>query len=358
MKKVSKILAINPGSTSTKIALFEGEAPIFTKSLTHSADEIKKYDKISDQYDFRKKVILDAVKESGTDLSEIDVIVGRGGNMKPVQGGVYEINEAMVEDLRAGVMGQHASNLGGIIAYFIAAELGIHSYVVDPAVVDELEEYARISGMPDIVRKSKDHPLNQKAAARMAAKELGGNYTDYNFVVAHLGGGISVGAHKKGKIVDVNDALDGDGPFSPERSGGVPVGSLVDMCFSGKYTKDEIKKKITGSGGLVAYLGTNDGREVQRMIKAGDKYAKLIYETMAYQISKEIGAASTVLKGDVDTIILTGGIAYDTEFVSWIKERVAFIAPVKVYPGENEMKAMVQGVLRVLKGEEQLKSYN
>ena len=236
MKKVSKILAINPGSTSTKIALFEDEAPIFTKSLTHSADEIKKYDKISDQYDFRKKVILDAVKESGTDLSEIDVIVGRGGNMKPVQGGVYEINEAMVEDLRAGVMGQHASNLGGIIAYFIAAELGIHSYVVDPAVVDELEEYARISGMPDIVRKSKDHPLNQKAAARMAAKELGGNYTDYNFVVAHLGGGISVGAHKKGKIVDVNDALDGDGPFSPERSGGVPVGSLVDMCFSGKYT--------------------------------------------------------------------------------------------------------------------------
>ena len=358
MKKVSKILAINPGSTSTKIALFEGEAPIFTKSLTHSADEIKKYDKISDQYDFRKKVILDAVKESGTDLSEIDVIVGRGGNMKPVQGGVYEINEAMVEDLRAGVMGQHASNLGGIIAYFIAAELGIHSYVVDPAVVDELEEYARISGMPDIVRKSKDHPLNQKAAARMAAKELGGNYTDYNFVVAHLGGGISVGAHKKGKIVDVNDALDGDGPFSPERSGGVPVGSLVDMCFSGKYTKDEIKKKITGSGGLVAYLGTNDGREVQRMIKAGDKYAKLIYETMAYQISKEIGAASTVLKGEVDAIILTGGIAYDTEFVSWIKERVEFIAPVKVYPGENEMKAMAQGVLRVLKGEEQLKTYD
>ncbi|HNT03281.1 MAG TPA: butyrate kinase [Bacillota bacterium] len=218
-----------------------------------------------------KKVILDTVKESGTDLSEIDVIVGRGGNMKPVQGGVYEINEAMVEDLRLGVMGQHASNLGGIIAYFIAAELGIHSYVVDPVVVDELEEYARISGIPDIERKSKDHPLNQKAAARMAAKELGGNYTDYNFVVAHLGGGISVGAHKKGRMVDVNNTLDGDGPFSPERS---------------------------------------------------------------------------------------GGIAHDTEFVSWIKERMAFIAPVKVYPGENEMKALVQGVSRVLKGEEQLKSYN
>lgn len=358
MEEALKILVINPGSTSTKIALYEDETPIFNKSLSHSADEIKKYDKISDQYEFRKKAILDTVKESGTDISVIDVIVGRGGNMKPVQGGTYEINEAMIEDLRIGIMGQHASNLGGIIAYFIAAELGIHSYVVDPVVVDELGKYARISGMPGIERKSKDHPLNQKAAARMAAKELGGTYADYNFVVAHLGGGISVGAHKKGKMVDVNNALDGDGPLSPERSGGVPIGSLVDMCFSGEYTKAEMKKRITGNGGLVAYLGTNDGREVQKRIKAGDEYAKLIYETMAYQVSKEIGAASTVLKGDVDAIILTGGIAYDTEFISWIKERVGFIAPVKVYPGENEMKALVQGVLRVLKGEEQLKSYS
>lgn len=358
MKEALKILVINPGSTSTKIALYEDETPIYTKNLTHSADEIKKYDKISDQYEFRKKAILDTVKESGTDISAIDVIVGRGGNMKPVQGGTYEINEAMIEDLRIGIMGQHASNLGAIIAYFIASELGIHSYVVDPVVVDELGEHARISGIPGIERKSKDHPLNQKAAARMAAEELGGTYADYNFVVAHLGGGISVGAHKKGKMVDVNNALDGDGPLSPERSGGVPIGSLVDMCFSGEYTKDEIKKRITGNGGLVAYLGTNDGREVQKRIKAGDKYAKLIYETMAYQVSKEIGAASTVLKGDVDAIILTGGIAYDTEFISWIKERVGFIAPVKVYPGENEMKALVQGVLRVLKGEEQLKYYS
>lgn len=358
MKKALKILAINPGSTSTKIALFEDETNVFTKNLTHSADEIKRYDKISDQYGFRKNVILDAVKESGTDLSDIDVIVGRGGNMRPVQGGTYEINEAMIEDLRIGVMGQHASNLGGIIAHSISAELGIHSYVVDPVVVDEFEEYARISGMPEIVRKSKDHPLNQKAAARMAAKELGKTYVDCNFVVAHLGGGISVGAHKKGKVVDVNNALDGDGPFSPERSGGVPIGSLVDMCFSGEYTKEQIRKKITGNGGLVAYLGTNDGREVQRRIKEGDTHAKLIYETMAYQISKEIGAASTVLKGNVDAIILTGGIAYDTEFISWIKERVEFIAPVKVYPGENEMGALVQGVLRVLRGEEQLKLYS
>lgn len=358
MEKELKILVINPGSTSTKIALYENETPIFSKSLSHSADEIKKYDKISDQYEFRKKVILDSVKEFGVSLSEIDAIAGRGGNMKPVQGGTYVINEAMVEDLRIGVMGQHASNLGGIIAYSIATELGIPSYVVDPVVVDEFEEYARISGIPEIMRKSKDHPLNQKAAARMAARELGGVYEDYNFVVAHLGGGISVGAHKKGKVVDVNNALDGDGPFSPERSGGVPVGALVDMCFSGKYTKEQIKKKITGNGGLVAYLGTNDSREVQRRIKAGDEYAKLIYETMAYQIAKEIGAAAAVLKGDVNAVILTGGVAYDDEFVSWVKERVEFIAPVKVYPGENEMEALVKGVLRIFRGEEQLKIYS
>ncbi|MDD4834848.1 MAG: butyrate kinase [Lutispora sp.] len=358
MEKKYRILAINPGSTSTKIALYENETPIFTKSLSHSADEISKFDKISDQYEFRKKVILDAVGEHRIDLSEIDAIVGRGGNMKPVQGGTYKINDAMIEDLKIGVMGQHASNLGGIIANAIANELGISSYVVDPVVVDEFEDYARISGIPEIQRKSKDHPLNQKAAARLAAKELGGEYHQFNFVVAHLGGGISVGTHKKGKIVDVNNALDGDGPFSPERSGGVPVGSLVDMCFSGDFTKAEIKKKITGGGGLVAYLGTNDGREVQRRIKEGDQYAKFVYEAMAYQISKDIGAAATILKGDIDAIILTGGVAYDEEFISWIKERVEFIAPVKVYPGENEMIALVQGVLRVLNGEEQLKIYS
>jgi len=357
MKKIYKILAINPGSTSTKIALYENEKAVFAKNISHSAEEVKKYNRITDQFEFRKQIIIDTIQEYGVDLSEIDTIVGRGGNMKPVQGGTYLINEAMLEDLRVGVMGQHASNLGGILAHTIADELGISSYVVDPVVVDEFEDYARISGMPEIKRKSKDHPLNQKAAARLAAKELGGVYTNLNFVVAHLGGGISIGVHKKGKIIDVNNALDGDGPFSPERSGGIPVGSLVDLCFSGEFTKAEIKKKITGNGGLVAYLGTNDGREVQRRIKEGDQYAKLIYETMAYQISKEIGAAATVLKGDVDAIILTGGIANDTEFISWIIDRISFIAPVKVVPGENEMEALVQGVLRVFTGEEQLKLY-
>ncbi len=357
MESILKILVINPGSTSTKVAFYENDKSIFTKNVFHSAEEIGKYYKISEQYEFRKNIVLNTVKEHGINLKDISAIVGRGGNMKPVEGGTYKVNDAMKEDLRIGVMGQHASNLGAIIADAIANELGISAYVVDPVVVDELEEYARISGIPEIERKAKDHPLNQKAVARLAAFELGGKYSDYNFVVAHLGGGISVGTHKKGKIIDINNVLDGDGPFSPERSGSLPVGSLVDMCFSGEYTKEEIKRKITGGGGLVAYLGTNDGREIQKRIKAGDEYAKLIYETMAYQISKEIGAAATVLKGNVDAIVLTGGVAYDNEFVSWIKDRVWFIAPIKVFPGENEMEAMVRGVLRIHSGEEELKVY-
>jgi butyrate kinase len=261
----------------------------------------------------------------------------------------------MLEDLKLGVMGQHASNLGGIIVNEIANQLGLTAYVVDPVVVDEMEDIARISGIPEIQRKAKDHPLNQKSAARRAAAEMGGEYHQFNFLVAHLGGGISIGIHKKGRIIDVNNVLDGDGPFSPERSGGLPVGSLVEMCFSGKYTKDEIMKKIAGNGGLTAYLGTNDGREVQRRIKSGDSYAKLIYQAMAYQISKEIGAGATVLKGEVDAIVLTGGIAYDGEFINWIKESVEFIAPVKVYPGEFELEALAKGALRVLRGQEEAK---
>ncbi|HCX60869.1 MAG TPA: butyrate kinase [Clostridiales bacterium] len=358
MKNSYKILAINPGSTSTKIAIYENENLIFKETISHSNSDLEKFDRISDQFEYRKKIILDTVKEQNFNLSELNAIVGRGGNMKPVEGGTYKVNEEMVGDLTVGVMGQHASNLGGIIADAIAKDLGLSAYVVDPVVVDEFEDYARISGIPEIKRKSKDHPLNQKAVARLAASELGGAYSDYNFVVAHMGGGISIGIHKKGRIIDVNNCLDGDGTFSPERSGGLPVGSLVEMCFSGKYTMHEIKKKITGKGGLVAYLGTNDAREVKKRISEGDKYAKLIYETMAYQISKDIGAAATVLKGKVKSIVLTGGLAYDEDLVQWIKERVEFIAPVKVYPGENEMQAMVQGVIRILNGEEKLKVYS
>lgn len=357
MDKMYNILVVNPGSTSTKIAVYKNEEEVFTRVISHSAEEIGSFSRIYEQYEFRKRIILETLKEEGIPLESLDALAGRGGNMKPVTSGTYMINGQMLEDLKIGVMGQHACNLAGAIVSEIADLFGVPAYVVDPVVVDEMEDIARISGMPEIERKAKDHPLNQKAVARCAAAELGREYKELNLLVAHLGGGISLGIHKKGRIVDVNNVLDGDGPFSPERSGGLPVGSLVDMCFSGKYTRDEVMRKIVGNGGLTAYLGTNDGREVQDRIKNGDSYARLIYEAMAYQISKEIGAGATVLKGEVDAIVLTGGIAHDGELVDWIRERVDFIAPVKVYPGEFEMIALAQGVLRVLRGQEEVRVY-
>ena len=263
----------------------------------------------------------------------------------------------MIEDLKEASRGEHASNLGGILAYEIASKLNIPSFIVDPVVVDEMDDVARISGMPELERISIFHALNQKAVARRAAKEMGKPYEEVNFVVAHIGGGVSVGAHNKGRVIDVNNALDGDGPFSPERSGGVPIGGLAKMCFSGDYTLKDIKKKIKGLGGLVAYLDTNDGREVVSRIENGDKEAELIYKAMAYQISKEIGAYATALKGDVDAIILTGGIAYDKMFTSWIKECVGYISDVIIYPGEDEMSALANGGLRVLRKEEEAKIY-
>lgn len=357
MGRIYRILAINPGSTSTKIAVYDNEDMVFTEVIRHPADMIDKYDTIYQQFGFRKELILKSLESNGINLDSIDAAVGRGGNMKPVLGGTYRVNDLMLKDLKIGVMGQHASNLGGIVASSIAEPLGLPAFVVDPVIVDELEDVARISGMPEIKRKAKDHPLNQKAVARRAAEELGGKYGDFNFLVAHMGGGISIGVHRKGRIVDVNNCLDGDGPFSPERAGGLPVGSLIDICYSGEYTKEELRRKLVGNGGLVAYLGTNDGREISKRIQAGDEHAKLVYEAMAYQISKEIGAGATVLKGDVDAIILTGGLAYDELLVGWIKERVGFISKVFEYPGEFEMIALVQGVLRVLNGSEKAREY-
>jgi butyrate kinase len=263
----------------------------------------------------------------------------------------------MLEDLKVGVLGEHASNLGGVLAYEIASNLNIPSYIVDPVVVDELEAVARISGMPELERKSIFHALNQKAVARRLAGDLNKSYSDLNLIVAHLGGGISVGAHKAGRVVEVNNALDGDGPFSPERSGGVPIGDLAKLCFSGKYTHAEIKKMIKGNGGLNAYLGTNDGRDVIKMINEGDKKAELVFKAMAYQVAKDIGSCATVLKGKVDGIILTGGLAYGKELVSWITEAVDFIGKVYVYPGEDEMKALAEGGLRVLQGQEEAQRY-
>lgn len=357
MEKKFKILTINPGSTSTKIAVFDNEELLFEKTLRHTSEEIGKYDKISDQFEFRKQVIEDAVEEGGIKLSDLDAVVGRGGLLKPITGGTYSVDEEMVEDLKVGVLGEHASNLGGLIAKEIGDSVGIPSYIVDPVVVDELNDVARISGIPEITRKSIFHALNQKATARRAAKDLNKKYEDCNFIVAHMGGGISVGAHLKGSVIDVANALDGEGPFSPERSGGLPVGDLIKMCFGGEYSHDDIKKKIKGNGGLVAYLNTNDGREVEARIEAGDEKAKLVYEAMAYQVAKEIGACATVLNGEVDAILLTGGISYSEMFTKMIIDKVKFVAEVKVYPGEDEMIALAQGGLRVLSNEEDPKVY-
>lgn len=352
-----RILAINPGSTSTKIAIYDNDKEVFETTLRHTSEEINQYATIFDQYAFRKQVILDALNEAGINLTKLSAVVGRGGLLKPIAGGTYQVSETMIEDLKVGVLGEHASNLGGIIANEIASNLNIPAYIVDPVVVDEMQEVARVSGMPEIARKSIFHALNQKAVARRAADEMDKPYDQLNFIVAHLGGGISVGAHLKGQVVDVNNALDGEGPFSPERSGDLPVGDLAKLCFSGKYTLDEIKKLIKGQGGMVAYLGTNDGREVVKMIEAGDQKAEVVYKALAYQVAKEIGKCATVLKGQVDAIILTGGLAYDDMLIKWISDSVDFMGKVIVYPGEDEMSALALGGLRVLQGSETAKSY-
>lgn len=353
-----KLLIINPGSTSTKISVFEDEKEIFGETLRHSSEEIGQFKHIVDQQNFRTEIILKALKDNNIDINELDAVVGRGGLLKPILSGTYKVNDTMLKDVKESVKGEHASNLGAIIANEIANSIGKSAYIVDPVVVDELDEIARLSGIPELPRKSIFHALNQKAVAKRYAKENSKNYEDVNVIVAHMGGGVSVGAHRKGKIVDVNNALDGEGAFSPERSGGVPSGDLARMCFSGKYTLDEILKKITGKGGFVAYLDTNDARIVENAALEGEPKAKLVHDAMGYQVSKDIGAAASVLNGQVDAIILTGGMAYGKPMVNLIKEKVSFIAPVTVYPGEDEMLALAQGVIRVLSGEEEAKEYN
>ncbi len=356
MKKF-RILAINPGSTSTKLAIYENEKPIYTYSVRHDSDEISHFEHIIDQYDFRMKSIMEALDESKVDLSTLDAVVGRGGLLKPIEGGTYEINDEMVDFIKKSPRGEHASNLGCVIAKNIADNYHLPSYIVDPVAVDEMDDIARYTGMPEIQRLSLFHALNQKAVALKASHDLKQKYQDLNLIVAHLGGGISVGVHHYGRVIDVNNALDGDGPMSPERSGSVPMGPLYKMALSGKYTLKEIQRKNYGQGGLVAYLGTNDGAEIRKRILAGDEKARFIYEVMCYQIAKEIGSCSTVLKGKVDAIVITGGLAYDSMTIQLIKERVDFIAPVLVYPGEDEMEALAFGAYRVLKGDEKAKIY-
>ena len=352
-----KSLIINPGSTSTKIGVFEDETLLFEETLRHSTEEIAQYASIFEQKDFRKNVIIDVLKEKNFDIKEINVVVGRGGMLKPIPGGTYRVTEDLLEDLRIGKQGQHASNLGGILAKEIADELGVPSFIVDPVVVDELQPVARYSGVPELPRVSKFHALNQKAVAKRYAKESGTNYEDLNLIVVHMGGGVSVGAHKNGKVVDVFNALDGDGAFSPERAGGVPVGALVKMCFSGEYTEQEVYKKLVGNGGFNAYLGTNDVRTVVQKADSGDAEAKMVLDAFYYQIAKDIGSMACVLEGKVDKIILTGGIAYNKITTESLQKMCGWIADFVVYPGEDELLALAQGALRVLNGEEEACEY-
>ncbi|MDN4074683.1 butyrate kinase [Fictibacillus terranigra] len=356
--KEYRLLVINPGSTSTKIGIFDNERAVFEKTIRHDSDSINRFENSIDQYEFRKNTILETLDHEGINISKLSAVVGRGGLLRPIEGGTYHVNDVMLNDLRNGYAGEHASNLGGIIAFEIASGLNIPAFIVDPVVVDELQPLARISGIPEIKRKSIFHALNQKAVARRVSSLLGKPYSSLRLIVAHMGGGITVGAHLNGKVIDVNNGLHGEGPFSPERSGTVPVGDLVELCFSGEYYADEIMKKLVGQGGLVGYLGTNDAVRVEEMIAKGNEEAKLVYDAMAYQVAKEIGSASTVLKGQVDGIVITGGLAYGKEFVKKIIERVEWIADVIVQPGENELQALAEGGLRVLKGEEEAKEYH
>jgi len=352
-----KILTINPGSTSTKIAIYDDTVLSFKKSIRHNTELINSFDRIFDQYQLREQAILDTLNEANISLNSFDAIVGRGGMLKPIEGGTYKVNQAMIDYVKKAPRGEHASNLGCVLAKELADQIGVDSFIVDPVAVDEMEDIARFTGMPEIKRQSLFHALNQKAVSLKAAEQLGKKYQELNLIVTHLGGGISVGIHQLGRVIDVNNALDGDGPMSPERSGGVPIGPLYKMAMSGEYTLKEIKRKNYGNGGVVAYLGTNDGFEIEKRIREGDEFAKFILEVMCYQISKEIGAAATVLKGKVDAIVLTGGLAYDKMIIDLIKERVSFIGDILVFPGEDEMEALAFGGLRVLRGQENAKVY-
>lgn len=350
------VLAINPGSTSTKVAIFEGEKELKTFKIDHKKEDLEKYKKIPDQYDYRLNLIGDWLKLENISTSSLIAVVGRGGLLRSMPGGTYSVTDVMIEDLKIGIQGEHASNLGGMLAKGLADLENIPAYIVDPVAVDEFHEIARISGLKEVPRKSLVHALNIKAVSHRKAKEVNKRLEDLNLVVAHLGGGISIAAVEKGKIIDVNNAKE-MGPFSPDRTGSLPIGDLVKMCYSGKYTLSEMKLMIQGEGGLFSYLGTMDGRDVEERIKNGDEYAKLIYDAMAYQIGKEIGTYAAVLYGKVDYIILTGGLSYSAYLVDKIKEMIEFISEVVVYPGEDEMEALNKGAQRVLNGQEKVKIY-
>lgn len=352
-----RVLAINPGSTSTKIAVYEGDAPLFEETLRHAPEELFSFAGADTSLPFRRRVIERALAEHGVAIDSLDAVIGRGGMLRPIAGGTYEVNEKMIEDVKSCAYGEHASSLGAQLAQEIAQEADLPAYIADPVVTDELSDLARLSGHPDITRISVFHALNQKAVARRFLAKRGLRYEEVNLIVAHMGGGITVGAHEKGRVVDVNDGLGGDGPYSAQRCGGLPANSLVKLCRSTNLPPAEMIRLLNTRGGLVGYLGTDDGREVNRRIRGGDEKARLVYEGMAYQVAKEIGACAAVLRGEVNAILLTGGLAYDKMLTDWIEERVSFIAEVAVLPGEDELRALCEAACRVLSGEEQAKEY-
>ncbi|GAK61029.1 probable butyrate kinase 1 [Candidatus Vecturithrix granuli] len=349
------ILAINPGSTSTKIALYENEQEKFRESLEHSNAELARYPTIIAQHTMRKETVLAFLHKHAVDEHRLSAVVGRGGLLPPLRSGAYCVNEAMVDRLCTNPVAEHAANLGAVIAYDLAAPLGIPAYIYDSVSVDELQPIARYSGSPELPRRSLIHALNMRAAAIKTAQKLNKPYREMTLIVAHLGGGISMSVHQGGKMIDI--VSDDEGPFSPERTGRVPCIALAELCYSGKFTQREMIKHLRGKGGLIAYLNTNKAVDVQKMIAQGNEEARLIFEAMAYQIAKGIGELATVVKGRVDRIVLTGGVACSEMITTWVKERVEFIAPVEILPGENELESLALGALRVLQGEEQAYDY-
>ncbi len=350
------ILVINPGGTSTKIAVFDGTVEIFCETISHTQEDLQNFSHLLDQFNFRESMIMDSLKKQNIDIERINCVVARGGLMKPISGGVYPINQAMINDMKNAINGEHASNLGVLLAKSIAESIGVNAYTVDPVSVDEFCDEARITGIKDIAKASWLHALNQKAVCRTIAKQLHGKYQDFNFIVAHLGSGISIAAHKKGRMLDGSGGRS-DGPFSPERSGGLLAYPLVKLCYSGKYTEDEMVHKISNTGGFYDYLGTKDVKKIEEMIENGDKQAKQIMEAFTYQVAKEISMYGAVLFGKVDRIILTGGISFSDYITNRIASRVDYIAPVEILPGEMEMLALAQGVVRLLNGEELPQNY-
>lgn len=350
-----KILAINPGSTSTKVAVYEDEKPIWMTGMHHPLEDLAKFDRVSDQFEYRKDFILERLKEAGISL-DFDAVIGRGGLLKPLHGGVYRVNDTMIHDLIHAPK-DHACNLGVLIAKDIAKECSCPAFTADPGVTDELRPEARISGLPGMERISIFHALNSKALARKYAASVGKKYEDMNFIVAHLGGGISIGAHLKGNVVDVNNAFDGDGPFSPERAGTLPAAQLAELCFSGKYTLAEVKKLISGKGGLMAHLGSNNMIDISHRAEKGEEPYKGVLDAMIYNIAKSIGSMYVALVGKVDAIIITGGIAHDEYCVANLKRQIDYLAPIVVMPGENELESLAFNALGALKGTLPLLTY-